>query len=48
MQEVKFHAYGGNIPYIPKGPIGIDQWVSAAILVAPTKAEIYVDGVLVD
>ena len=47
-QDVKFHAFGGNIPYIPKGSIPTNQWVSAALVVVPAKVEMYVDGILVN
>ena len=47
-EDVKFHAFGGNVPYIPIGAIPTNQWISAALIIVPTKVEIYVDGILAD
>ena len=46
--DVKFHPFGINVPYIPKGEIGTNQWVSTALVVKPGQASIYVDGALAD
>ena len=47
-QNVKFHAFGGNVPYIPNGAMPTSRWTSAAIAVQPTKVNIFVNGALVD
>ena len=47
-QEVKFLIAGGLVSYVPKAQIDLDKWISTALVVQPSSAEIYIDGTLAD